>query len=62
MLDLISTAVTQLRLRNREDGQAMVEYALILALVSIAAIAVLKLIGTDVTAVFTSVDQALQGA
>jgi pilus assembly protein Flp/PilA len=62
MLDLISTAVMQLRLRNREDGQAMVEYALILALVSIAAIAVLKLIGTDVTAVFTSVDQALQGA
>ena len=62
MLDLISTAVMQLRLRNREDGQAMVEYALILALVSIAAIAVLKLIGTDVTAVFTSVDTALQGA
>jgi pilus assembly protein Flp/PilA len=62
MLDLISTAVMQLRLRHREDGQAMVEYALILALVSIAAIAVLKLIGTDVTAVFTSVDQALQGA
>ena len=62
MLDLISTAVMQLRLRDREDGQAMVEYALILALVSIAAIAVLKLIGTDVTAVFTSVDTALQGA
>jgi pilus assembly protein Flp/PilA len=62
MLDLISTAVTQLRLRDREDGQAMVEYALILALVSIAAIAVLKLIGTDVTAVFTTVDTALQGA
>jgi pilus assembly protein Flp/PilA len=62
MLDLISTAVMQLRLRNREDGQAMVEYALILALVSIAAIAVLKLIGTDVTTVFTTVDTALKGA
>jgi pilus assembly protein Flp/PilA len=62
MLDLISTAVMQLRLRDREDGQAMVEYALILALVSIAAIAVLKLIGTDVTTVFTTVDTALKGA
>jgi len=62
MLDLISTAVMQLRLRNREDGQAMVEYALILALVSIAAIVVLGAIGTDVNTVFTNVDNALKGA
>ena len=62
MLDLISTAVTQLRLRDREDGQAMVEYALILALVSIAAIVVLGQIGTDVNTVFTSVHNALNGA
>jgi len=62
MLDLISTAITQLRLRDREDGQAMVEYALILALVSIAAITVLGFIGTDVNTVFTNVDNALKGA
>jgi pilus assembly protein Flp/PilA len=62
MLDLISTAITQLRQRDREDGQAMVEYALILALVSIAAITVLGFIGTDVNTVFTNVDNALKGA
>ena len=62
MLDLISTAVTQLRLRNREDGQAMVEYALILALVSIAAIVGLGAIGPDVNTVFTTVDTARMGA
>ena len=62
MLDLISTAITQLRQRDREDGQAMVEYALILALVSIAAITVLGFIGTDVNTVLTNVDNALKGA
>jgi Flp pilus assembly pilin Flp len=33
---------------KREEGQALVEYALILSLVSIAAIAGLQLIGTNV--------------
>jgi pilus assembly protein Flp/PilA len=47
------------RLRKREDGQALVEYALILSLVSIAAIAVLGFIGGDVKAVLTKVANAL---
>jgi pilus assembly protein Flp/PilA len=50
------------QLRSREDGQAMVEYALILGLVSVVAITVLGFIGTDVTAIFTSIDNALKGA
>jgi pilus assembly protein Flp/PilA len=37
-------------LRDREEGQALVEYALILALVSIAAILALEALGTNVTA------------
>jgi pilus assembly protein Flp/PilA len=37
-------------LRDREEGQALVEYALILALVSIAAIVALEALGTNVTA------------
>ncbi len=37
-------------LRNREEGQALVEYALILALVSIVAIGALEALGTNVTA------------
>ena len=32
-------------LRDREEGQAMVEYALILALVSVAAVGILSLLG-----------------
>jgi pilus assembly protein Flp/PilA len=41
--------------RESEDGQTMVEYGLILALVSIVAIVTLTTVGTDVKAVFTSV-------
>jgi pilus assembly protein Flp/PilA len=61
MRDFIMNLVARLQV-EREDGQAMVEYGLILALVSIAAIVVLGFIGTDVTAVFQSVDDALTGA
>jgi Flp pilus assembly pilin Flp len=50
------------QLRSREDGQAMVEYALILGLVSVVAIGTLAFIGTDVTAIFTSIDASLKTA
>jgi pilus assembly protein Flp/PilA len=42
-----------------EEGQAMVEYGLILALVSVVAIAALALIGTDVNGVFEKVTTEL---
>ena len=42
--------------RDREEGQGLVEYALILSLVSIAAIVVLGLLGTDVTEIFDTVE------
>jgi pilus assembly protein Flp/PilA len=47
------------RLRYGQDGQALVEYALILSLVSIAAIAVLGFVGGDIVTVLTSVANAL---
>jgi len=47
---------------GREDGQAMVEYALILGLVSIVSVAVLTTIGTDLTGLFTLVETLLAGA
>lgn len=47
---------------RKEDGQALVEYALILALVSIASIAILTTVGADVGNVLTAVSTALQGA
>jgi pilus assembly protein Flp/PilA len=45
--------------RDREEGQALVEYALILALVSIVAITALQLLGTNVTAKLNSVANQL---
>lgn len=50
------------RLRNLvtdEEGQGMVEYALILALISIAAITVIILIGPKILQVFADVNTAL---
>jgi pilus assembly protein Flp/PilA len=46
-------------LKHREEGQALVEYALILALVSVVAITILGTIGTNVVAKLTQVATAL---
>jgi pilus assembly protein Flp/PilA len=46
-------------LRDREEGQAMVEYALILALVSVAAVTVLQALGGKVTNIFNSINADL---
>jgi pilus assembly protein Flp/PilA len=52
--------LTALRARlERQEGQALVEYALILALIAIVSIAVLKLIGVNVSRVFTGVNKLL---
>jgi pilus assembly protein Flp/PilA len=48
--------------RDSEDGQAMVEYGLILALVSVVAIGILATVGTDVKAVFQSIADSLGAA
>ena len=42
-------------LMNREEGQDLVEYALVLVLVSIAAVATLTAMAAGVVAVFTSI-------
>jgi pilus assembly protein Flp/PilA len=51
------------RIQNlrEEAGQTLVEYGLIVALISIVAIAALGLVGDNVTAVFNSVADALTG-
>jgi pilus assembly protein Flp/PilA len=46
-------------LRNGESGQAMVEYALILALVSVAAVGILSLLGTSVSSIFSEINADL---
>jgi pilus assembly protein Flp/PilA len=48
-------------LRDKEEGQGLVEYALILSLVSIAAILTLGVLGVDVDEVLEKVEVALNG-
>jgi pilus assembly protein Flp/PilA len=43
----------------REEGQGLVEYALILVLVAIAVIALLTLLGTSVRNIFSDIADAL---
>jgi Flp pilus assembly pilin Flp len=45
--------------RDREEGQALVEYALILALVSVVAIGSLELLGQGVVAKLDEITAAL---
>ena len=46
-------------LRDREDGQAMIEYALILFLVSIVSITVLTTLGGKVSSMFSQINADL---
>lgn len=46
-------------IKEREEGQGMVEYALILVLVSVIAIVALGAIGTNVNAVFIKIKDEL---
>ncbi len=46
-------------LKDREDGQALVEYALLLSLIAVVSIGILTVLGTKVSAIFQSVTNAL---
>ena len=46
-------------LRDDQSGQAMVEYALILALVSVAAVGILSTLGTSVSSIFNKINTDL---
>ena len=59
----ITSFVARLRARlEREEGQALVEYALILGLVSVVAIALLTAVGQDITSLLARVTSALASA
>ena len=56
----VLSAFAALRNRlDREDGQALVEYALILALIAVVSIAILTALGVNVSRVFNSVNTQL---
>ncbi len=51
-----------LKLNKNDSGATAIEYGLIAALVAVALISALTLVGTDLTAIFTNVSTELQGA
>jgi pilus assembly protein Flp/PilA len=57
MLEMIMAYARSVR--EHEEGQALVEYALILSLVSVVAIAALTLVGTNVTGILNQIAAAL---
>ncbi len=56
MLAFIKNIVTQ---SQREEGQGMVEYALVVGLIAIAALGAVTLVGTDLIARLTTITNAL---
>ena len=56
---LISYARAAFASAREEEGQALVEYALILALVSVVAIGILTTLGVNIVTILTSVANAL---
>ena len=51
--------VTFTDLKEREEGQGLVEYALILVLISVVAIVIMTAVGTSIQNVFSDVQDAL---
>ena len=47
------------RVRRDEEGQAMIEYALLAFLIAIAAVVLLSVIGVDIAEVFDDVENSL---
>ena len=60
-LRMINNMFHRLRLRD-EEGQALVEYALILALIAVFAIGALQALGTSVSDTLNSIASAIAGA
>jgi pilus assembly protein Flp/PilA len=46
-------------LRDREEGQALVEYALLLSLIAVVSITILTLLGQNVSRIFSEINHSL---
>ena len=63
MLNALSARIiTWANEARNEEGQGLVEYALILVFVSVVSIAMLTILGVDVGEVLTDVETQLNGA
>ncbi len=47
---------------NNEEGQDLVEYGLVVALVAFGAVAAMKALGTEISTVFSSISSTLASA
>ena len=59
--DLYLTVRARLANRDGEEGQGMVEYALILVLIAVVVIIILTVVGQQVSNVFSNVSNGLAG-
>ena len=59
MMDLINRAYVNLTVRDEEEGQGMVEYGLIIALVAIVVIAALVILGPKIATIFNTASASL---
>ena len=59
--ELLARVQTWVMTAREEEGQGLVEYALILVFVSIVSIAMLTILGVDIGEVLTTVETALDG-
>jgi pilus assembly protein Flp/PilA len=50
------------RLIKREEGQDLIEYALVVALIAFAAVTAMQTVAVDINAVFTAIGAALVAA
>ena len=61
MLDFINRAYLSLTTRDDEEGQGLVEYALIIALVAIVVIAALLILGPQISNTFNRITNSVGG-
>lgn len=61
MLSTLSTRLQELvaRAQEREEGQGLVEYALILVLIAVVVIVILGIVGHQVNNVFSNISNGL---
>jgi len=59
---MIKLFVKMQSLMNREEGQDLVEYALVVALVAFGATAALKTLGTGLNSAFSSISSTLSSS
>jgi Flp pilus assembly pilin Flp len=62
MVQLVTGVQARVYELKNQDGQTLVEYALIIALVSVGLIAALTALRTSIEGVFTAIENALAGA